>query len=88
MFRSHKPTFLLILIIVSCLFFVNASHGRWYYRSSMRSLRRLVFNLQNTVRSIDGSGNNLQNPMMNAASTPFKRIGRVTYTDGRDIPVG
>ena len=35
-------------------------------------------------RSVDGSGNNLQNPALNQAGTDFARIGPANFADGID----
>jgi len=39
------------------------------------------------ARSIDGSGNNLSNPDLNAAGTDFARVGPAHFADGISVPV-
>jgi hypothetical protein len=39
-------------------------------------------------RSINGSGNNVQNPTWGQAGVPLKRITRTSYDDGLSIPAG
>lgn len=39
-------------------------------------------------RSIDGSGNNLENPDWGKAGTPLRRVTRVAYEDGLSSPAG
>ncbi|MDN3567330.1 peroxidase family protein [Paeniroseomonas aquatica] len=39
-------------------------------------------------RSVDGSGNNLADPTVNAAGSDFIRIGEAHYADGISVPLG
>jgi peroxidase len=41
-----------------------------------------------SIRKIDGSGNNLENPSLGATGTPFIRLGTVEYEDGVASPAG
>jgi hypothetical protein len=40
------------------------------------------------IQSLDGTGNNLERPNQGAANTPYLRVGRANYADGRGAPVG
>ena len=45
-------------------------------------------NFPDSVRSIDGSGNNVNNATWGSANTPFLRIASTGYEDGSDTPSG
>jgi peroxidase len=41
-----------------------------------------------TYRSMDGTCNNLQNPVWGASNIPFLRLKKPIYENGFNIPVG
>ncbi|MEM0897556.1 MAG: peroxidase family protein [Verrucomicrobiota bacterium] len=51
-------------------------------------LDEIRINLNRDVRSIDGSGNNLENPDWGAAGHPFRRAMTAQYANGTDSPAG
>ncbi|MEM9480676.1 MAG: peroxidase family protein [Verrucomicrobiota bacterium] len=51
-------------------------------------LEEIRINLNRDVRSIDGSGNNIQNPDWGAAGHPFRRAMTAQYENGTDSPAG
>jgi hypothetical protein len=85
--KRRRKQALLITLVVSFLaagnlvaISVASDYGRRY--DDRRALQRLE------VRSLDGGGNNRQNPTWGLAGTQYSRVAPANYPDGRDQPVG